>query len=64
VIYYKNSPLVRSTDSFVRSDSRTLSSEEINQLIAERKVTPIGEIKFDRNSSRISRPGNWVYYDH
>ncbi len=64
MIYYKNTPVVRSTESYIRSDSRTLSRDEVSQLIFERKVTPINEIKYDRNCSRVSRPGNWIYYDH
>jgi hypothetical protein len=64
MIYYKNSPVVRSTDSFMKSKGRTLSSDEISQLISEQKVTHISEIKFERNCSRISRPERWVYYEH
>ncbi len=68
MIYYKNSPVVRSvvrsTDSFIKSNSRTLSSDEINQLITEQKVTHISDIKYERNCSRISRPEKWVYYEH
>jgi hypothetical protein len=62
MIYYKNSPVVRSSEQFMRSEIRTLSGDEVNQLICERKVTPINEIRYNKNSSRISRPKNWVEY--
>ena len=62
VIYYKNSPVVRSTERFMKSELRILSGAEVDQLVRERKVTPIIEIRYSKNCSRISRPKNWVDY--
>ena len=62
MIYYKNSPVERSSERYVKSEIRVLSPDEVNQLVHERKVTPINEIKYNKNSSRICRPRNWVNY--
>lgn len=63
MIYYKNTPVERSSGRYVASKVRILSPDEVNQLVRERKVTPINEIKYNKNSSRISRPRNWVNYE-
>ncbi len=63
MIYYKNSPVERSAGMYLRSEIRILSADEVNQLVSERKITPITEITYSRNCSRISRPRNWVNYD-
>ena len=46
VIYCKNTAIERSSAGYdVASKARILSPDEVNQLVHERKVTPINEIK-------------------
>lgn len=63
MVYYKNSPLVRSTGSAIVSEVRVLSRDEVNHLVLERKITPVSEIRYEKRSGRVSRPRNWVNYE-
>ena len=63
MIYYKNTPVERTVGRYSASEVRILTADEVNSLVAERKVTPITDIKYDKSCGRISRPRNWVNYE-
>ena len=60
--YYNNSPLVRGLDRYSFSEVKVLTQDEVNGLVQDKKVTPIAEIKYEKNSGRISRPKHWMQY--